>query len=166
MKAKVAPSTLLWVLSSLLLQASQATYIRSGCHTNATTANHQDVDVRCLQDDGTDNGGPVMGRNADLINRLIAALLPSINDAIKANVPDPLNIDLAGDISVGSVDIGCSSPVTGGFSYGLGGAWSTKQTGIFSSIVSYLNHSFLIVRSLLTICTVLCCTVLRHHWVE
>ena len=104
-------ATSLLVLLSLS-GASHASNLRTACppiSSNSTLS-------RCLEDDGGS-----ISTEAELLNRLIAVALPRINEAIKENVPDPLNIDLSDTYSVGSVDIGCDDPVTAGFNFALGG---------------------------------------------
>lgn len=92
---------------------------------------------RSLPDDG-DNG------DVSLLNRLIALLIPVINDALAQIVPDPLNLDLIGSIDTGSLQVG-DCTFSSDLDYNWGGMCSSPFQSLFSQssyIVSCLSVWF------------------------
>jgi hypothetical protein len=108
-----------------LLEASQGTQLLRSSIGNATTS-----ESRRLQD----NPVPL---SEGWLNQLIKLLLPLINEAIQNNVPDPLDLDLAGELTLGSIDLGCDDPVTAGFTYAVGGTSSRYIAEDLVRLVSY-----------------------------
>ncbi|CAB9519453.1 expressed unknown protein [Seminavis robusta] len=112
--AKTLLSVVFFALVAPLV-LSDAAALRSNVTYNSNTTR-----PRALQED--------CSVNAALLNDLINLALPTINDAIQQYAPDPLELNLAGTINAGFLDIlGCS--LSTDLTYNFGGI--SGLSGIF-----------------------------------
>ena len=81
-----------------------------------------------------------LSEDASLLNELIAIVLPLVNAGIAAVTPDPLNLNIAGTLPIGSLDFGCGT--TGlDFTYNWGGTCKRSTVGcLFVSMRVYKIH--------------------------
>lgn len=116
MRSNLLALAILLALMNPKAQAADHNLRQSGhlsrCSNSTASSLSNITDTRCLQ------GGPIAPRN-DLLNSLIAALLPTINSAIQAAVPDPLILDLSGAYSLSNINLGCGTPVGAAFDFTL-----------------------------------------------
>lgn len=85
-------------------------------------------EFRALQTTGEDSND-----DAGLINRIIQFLLPFINESIARFVPDPLELPVNGEFSLGEIDLlACTASL--GFNYNLG-----SITGLSKLVIDRLS---------------------------